>query len=169
MGRFTNILGLAVLVGGVMAFAPAVFADENHRSEMTCKSVDEGAPQPTSEGRMVAVYDVTCTVVEGSPHGGVYSGKEVLEWDNTHASLIAGGGVLRSLGSIVVLQNIKEDGEATLTAGKVTGFASSGRSKIVWASSSVVAAMVGNTFSYTTKSTGPGESVVDSVVESVGD
>jgi hypothetical protein len=163
MGRSTNILGFAILVGGVMAFAPAVFAAEN-RSKMTCKS--EGAPQPIigdPQGRMIAVYDITCTVIEGSPHGGVYSGKEIVEWDNTHASLIAGSGVLRSPGSTVVLQDINEDGEATLTDGKVTGFTSSGRSKIIWASSSVVAAMVGKTFSHTTNSTGPGESVVDSL------
>ncbi|MGA7196487.1 hypothetical protein [Roseiarcus sp.] len=130
MGRSTNILGFAVLVGAVMASAPAVFADENHRSKMTCKSVDEGAPQSIGdpEGRMIAVYDVTCTVVEGSPQGGVYNGRSIVEWDNTHSSLIAGGGVMRSLGSIVVVQNIKEDGEASLTAGKVTGFASSGLS-----------------------------------------
>jgi hypothetical protein len=166
MGRSTKLLGFAVLVGGIVASAPAVFADE-HRSKMTCRSVDEGTPQPIGdpEGRMIVVYDVTCTVVEGSPHGGVYSGNAILELDNTHASLIAGGGVLRSPGSIVVTQIIKGDGEATMEAGKVTGFAFSGRSKIIWASSSVVAAMVGKSFSYTTNSTGPGEFVVDSVAD----
>jgi hypothetical protein len=77
-----------------------------------------------------------------------------------HATLIAGGGVLRTPGSIVVFQNMEENGDATVADGKVTGFASSGRGKVVWASC-LPWSPVGKSYSYTTKSTGSGLSVVE--------
>ena len=110
----------------------------------------------------MAVYDVTCKVVEGQPVGGVSTGKVIVELDNTHSTLIAGGGNLRSPGSVVVFENVKESGDAIVADGKVTGFASSGQGKIVWASGDAASA-VGKSYSYTTRLTGPGQSVVETL------
>jgi len=77
----------------------------------------------------MAIYDVTCRVVEGQPSGGVSSGKVIIEWDKTHATLIAGGGVLRSPSATSVFQNLEESGDATVVDGKVTGFASSAEAR----------------------------------------
>ena len=163
MPQLTNLVGVAALVSGVVVVEPTAFADEN-RSKAICQSVDEGAPQRIGdrEGHMMAVYDVTCRVVEGQPSGGVSSGKVIIEWDKTHATLIAGGGVLKSPGAIAVFQNMEENGDATVVDGQITGFASSGRGKIIWATG-VAASAVGKSYSYTTKSTGPGESVVETL------
>jgi hypothetical protein len=165
MPYLPNIIGATVLVSGIFAIGPTAFADQS-RSKAICHNVDEGAPQPIGdrEGHMMAIYDVTCSVVEGQPSGGVSSGKVIVEWDKTHATLIAGGGVMRSPGSIVVFQNTEEMGDATVADGKVTGFASSGRGKIIW-STGVDAPSVGKSYSYTTKLTGPGQSIVESLGE----
>ena len=162
MSQLTNIAGAAVLCG-VFAIGPSTFADVS-RSKSICQSKDEGAPQQIGdrEGHMMAIYDVTCRVVEGQPSGGVSSGKVIIEWDKTHATLIAGGGVLRSPSATSVFQNLEESGDATVVDGQVTGFASSGRGKIIWATG-VAASAVGKSYSYTTKSTGPGESVVETL------
>jgi hypothetical protein len=108
------------------------------------------------DGHMMAIYNVTCRVVEGQPSGGVSSGKVIIEWDKTHAKLIAGGGVLRSPGAISVFQNTEESGDTTVVDGKVTGFSSLGRGKIIWATG-MAAASVGKLYSYRTKSTESGQ------------
>jgi hypothetical protein len=76
------------------------------------------------------------------------------------ATLIAGGGVLRSPGTTSVFENTEETGDATVADGKITGFASSGRGKIIWATGPA-AASVGKSYSYTTKSTGSGQIAVE--------
>jgi len=163
MSHLPNIVGFAVLVAGAFAIGPASSADAN-RSKSICQSVDESPAQPIGdrEGHMMAIYNVTCRVVEGQPVGGESSGKVIIEWDKTHAALIAGGGVMRSPGSIAVFQNIEENGDVTIADGKVAGYASSGRGKVIWAAGAAASA-VGKSYSYTTKSTGPGESVVETV------
>jgi hypothetical protein len=163
MRHLPNLVGVAVLVGGVFAIAPAAWADAS-RSKSICKSVDEGAPERIGdrEGHMMAIYDVTCSVVEGQPTGGVSTGKVIVEWDKTHATLIAGGGVMRSPGSVFVFENTQEDGDLTVADGKIIGYASAGRGKIIWATGAA-ATSVGKSYSYTTKSTGPGQSVVESL------
>jgi hypothetical protein len=74
--------------------------------------------------------------------------------------LIAGGGVLRSSDATSVFQNTEESGDATVAGGKVTGFTSSGRGKIIWATG-VAASSVGKSYSYTTQSTGSGQVEVE--------
>ena len=120
MPHLPHLVGVAALVSGVVAIEPTAFADEN-RSKAICQSVDEGAPQRIGdrEGHMMAIYDVTCRVVEGQPSGGVSSGKVIIEWDKTHATLIAGGGVLKSPGAIAVFQNMEENGDATVVDGQI--------------------------------------------------
>jgi hypothetical protein len=90
MPHLPNLVGVAVLVSGIFAVGPTAFADES-RSKAICQSVDEGSPQEIGdrEGHMKAVYDVTCNVVEGQPSGGVSSAKVIVEWDKSHATLIA--------------------------------------------------------------------------------
>jgi hypothetical protein len=163
MPHIPNLISVVLLVGGIFVIPPTAYADPN-RSKSICQSVDDGAPQPIGdrEGHMMAVYAVTCRVVEGEPSGGVSSGRVIIEWDKSHASLIAGGGVMRSPGSLSVFQNIEEHGDATVADGKVTGFASSGRGKVIWASGAAASA-VGKSYSYTTKSTGPGQVVVETL------
>ena len=161
MPDLPNLSAVVLLVGGIFAITPTAYADPN-RSKSICQSVDDGAPQQIGnrEGHMLAIYNVTCRVVEGQPSGGVSSGKVIIEWDKTHAKLIAGGGVLRSPGGMSVFQNLEESGDATVADGKVTGFASSGRGKIIWAAGAASGA-VGTSYSYTTKSTGPGQVEVE--------
>jgi len=165
MSHLSNLVGFAVFAGGIFAIGPTVLADEG-RSKSICQSVDDGAPQPIGdrEGHMMAIYNVTCRVVEGQPRGGVSSGRVIIEWDKTHAKLIAGGGVLRSPGATSVFENTEESGDATVADGKVTGFASSGRGKIIWATG-LAASAVGKTYSYTTKSTGSGQVEVETSAE----
>ena len=165
MSHLPNLVGAAVLVSGVFAIPPNAFADES-RSKSICQSVDDGAPQQIGdrEGHMMAIYNVSCHVVEGQPSGGVSSGKVIIEWDKTHATLIAGGGVMRSAGSIAVFQNTEERGDAIVADGKVTGFASSGRGKVIWATGAG-ASSVGKSYSYTTKSTGSGQLEVETVAD----
>ena len=161
MLHLPKLIGVVVFASGIFAIGPTAFADES-RSKAICQSVDESPAQPIGdrEGHMMAIYNVTCRVVEGQPVGGESSGKVIIEWDKTHAALIAGGGVMRSPGSIAVFQNIEENGDVTIADGKVAGYASSGRGKVIWAAGAAASA-VGKSYSYPTKSTGPGESVVE--------
>jgi len=161
MSRPSKLVGAAILVGSVFAIAPAAIADAS-KSKSICQSVDEGAPQQIGdrEGHMMAIYNVTCHVVEGQPSGGVSSGKVIIEWDKTHATLIAGGGVLRSASATSVFQNLEESGDATVADGKVTGFSSSGRGKVIWAIGTAASA-IGKTYTYTTKSAGSGQIEVE--------
>jgi len=69
---------------------------------------------------------------------------------------------MRSPGAVSVFQNLEETGDATVVDGKVTGFASSGRGKVIWATGAA-AAVVGKSYSYTTKATGPREAVVETI------
>ncbi len=88
--------------------------------------------------------------------GAVVTGGDVTDWDKTSGVEVLGDGVVRKPGGFAVYQDTEGKVAVTIADGKVSGF--SGAGKVHWVIATGSAApLAGKTFSYTLKSTGPGQ------------
>ncbi len=84
----------------------------------------------------------------------------IIEWDKGNGVLLTGAGVIRKPGATLAHQHSEGKVTLTMTDGKVTGFTTSGRGRQTMATGSA-AELNGKTYTYTGKSVGPGQSVID--------
>jgi hypothetical protein len=165
MHYLMNVCGIATATIALAAAASSAVAQENTFT-LTCQDVGGGAPEPLGdrEGHSILANDYSCRADSGPLSGGVWTGRDIWEWDKTNAALVSGNGVVRKPGATVVYQHTAEKSALTMTDGKVTGFAGAGRGSLAMAIGSA-ASLAGKSYTFTAKSTGPGQFTVEIKVE----
>jgi len=94
------------------------------------------------------------------PDGGVLTGTTIYEWDKGVATQLSGIGVTRKPGATTTYQHTEGKRSLVMTDGKVTGATGSGRGRYTLATGATVANN-GKTYSYTFRTTAPGQFIVD--------
>jgi hypothetical protein len=146
-------------------FAPIAVADDITFT-FTCQAVGNGTPEPLGdrEGHGISMSQTSCHANSGPVSGGVLTGTIVWEWDKTSGILLSGGGIVRKPGSTVAYTLAEGKIALVIADGKVTGAEASGRGTYVLAIGGA-ASLAGKSFTYTSKSSGPGQSQLDVKVE----
>lgn len=164
MHYLLNVCGVATAAIAFAAVAPSAVAQENIIKN-TCQDVGVSPSEPLGdrEGHAISVVEYSCRVDSGPLSGGVMTGTAIWEWDKTNAVMLSNSGVIRKPGSTAVYVS---DGKNALTIadGKVTGFTASGRGSWPMAIGGA-ASLAGKSFTWTAKSTGPGQYDVELKVE----
>ena len=88
--------------------------------------------------------------------GAVLTGTTIWEWNGPNAVLLSSNGVIRRPGATVVYQNTGGTLALTMTDGKVTGFAASGKGDEKLATGSL-ATLAGKPYTWMAKPSGPGQ------------
>jgi hypothetical protein len=91
---------------------------------------------------------------------GILTGTGITEWDKTNGVLLSGSGVARKPGATTAYRNTEAKVALTLSDGKVVGSSGSGRGVFTMATGTA-AALGAKTYTYTFKSVGPGQTVID--------
>ncbi len=115
-------------------------------------------PLGDREGHGLRVAPLSCVITAGPLSGGVFTGTTIWEMDKSGGAFLAGNGVLRKPGAMVV--ELLTDGklELVMSDGKVIGATTTGHGRYVMAVGSA-ASLSGKTWVYTTKATATGFSI----------
>jgi hypothetical protein len=90
----------------------------------------------------------------------VLTGTTIYEWDRTNGVLLSGLGVTRKPGATTAYEHSGGKISLIIADGKVAGSTFSGRGRITMATGAA-ASLQGKTYSYSGKTTGPGQFNVD--------
>ena len=92
--------------------------------------------------------------------GGLVTGSSIWEWYKSHAALLSGMGVTSKPGTTVAWKQLSGKMALIMSEGKVTGVQGSGRGRDTLATGAA-AERKGKAYSFTFKSVGPDQFVVD--------
>lgn len=156
--RTLRCAGTAALA--LIAFT--AFAQPAPTIRLYCHAVGGSAPEALGdrEGHSVSVGEITCRVEGGPGDGGVMTGTTIYEWDKGNATLLSGIGVTRKPGATSTYQHSEGKMSLVMTDGKVSGSTGLGRGRYTMATGAA-ASLAGKTYSYTFKTTGPGQILVE--------
>jgi hypothetical protein len=120
-----------------------------------CQNVGNSAQEPIGDrdGHAVSVPNCSCRIEGGPLDGPVMTGLAVSEWDTGSAAGLAGQGVARKTGGMMVYQLRGSTTSLTMADGKVTGYVGSGQGAYKLATGAAVS-LAGKTFTYELHSTG---------------
>lgn len=158
----TSLRAIVGIAAGVFAiWTPNAIAEENAFA-FSCQEVGVGAPEQLGdrEGHAISVGNYSCRADLGPLAGGVLTGTGVWEWDQTNAKLISNGGVIRKPGGSAAYVTNEGKLALTITDGKVTGVNGLGAGMYSVAVGDA-ASLNGKSFTWATKSTGPGTFQID--------
>lgn len=135
-------------------------ADMSHR--LHCFSVGFAAPEALGDrdGHAISANQIVCRVEGGLTDGGVMHNTAMYEWDKTNAVMLSSAGITRKPGAMSAFQQSEGRISLVLADGKVTGANYSGRGRVTLATGAA-AVLMGKTYSYAGKSTGPGQFVLE--------
>lgn len=152
----------SIAVAASALICTSVAAQSGETTKLFCHAVGSGAAEPLGdrEGHSITVQQNTCRVEGGLSNGAILTGTTIYEWDKTNGVLLSGFGVTRKPGATSAYQNTEGRIALTMTEGKVTGTTGSGKGRWTMATGAA-ATMKGKTYSYTFKSTGPGQAVIE--------
>lgn len=159
-----TILGAAALALVTATFSAMAQAPLTQKA--VCVFVGVGAMEPIGDraGHGLRVSPYSCLVENGPMEGAVMTGSNIYEWDGPKAVVLSGDGVGRKPGSITSFKVTEGATALTMTDGKVTGFAGSGKGVVNLASGSA-AALKGKTYSYTARSISPVQFVIETTYD----
>lgn len=159
-------VAVALVLAGLVAVPVSVLAQTPNQSRMHCLANGNSPPEALGDrqGHAISVSEFTCRMEGGPLDGGVGTGTQVYEWEGVKGVGKAGFGVGRSSGGKVVYVNTEITNTLTVTDGKVTGFVATGRGYYPVATGTAQA-LVGKTYSFITKSTGPGQFTVETTLD----
>jgi hypothetical protein len=165
MRHLLNVCGIATAAVALAAVMPSAVAQENTFT-YACQSVGNSAPEPLGdrEGHAISVAQAGCHLDSGPFAGGVLTNTTIWEWDKTNGVLVSGQNVIRKPGATAVIQFNEGKIALTVADGKVTGFTASGRSTFRLATGSA-ASLTGKSYTWTGKSTGPGQYTIEGKLE----
>ena len=157
--RYLGVATLVVMTG-------SVFAQSGQSFRLICHAVGIGAPEPLGDrdGHSISVAEASCRVEGGLIDGGILTGTGITEWDKTNGVLLSGSGVTRKPGATTSYRNTEGKVALTVSDDKVVGSTGSGRGLFTMATGTA-ASLSGKTYTYTFKSTGPGQTVIDVKVD----
>jgi hypothetical protein len=160
--RLLRCLGVAASV----VMCASAFAQSGSTARLLCHSIGNSPAEPLGDrdGHAVAVGQFTCRTEGGSLDGGLLTGVTIWEYDKTNAVSLSGNGLTRKPGAYAAYEQTEGKLALTLSDGKVTGFTGMGRGRYTLATGAA-AALTGKSYSFTFRSTGPGQFVVDVKVE----
>ena len=140
----------------------AVLAQTGSTARLYCHAVGSSQSEPLGdrEGHSINDGQVTCRIEGGPADGSILTGINIIEWDKGNGVLLSGAGVTRKPGATTAYQHSEGKITLTMTDGKVTGSTASGRGRFTMATGSA-SALNGKTYSFTAKTVGPGQTVVD--------
>lgn len=163
--RVVPMLAAAGLVFG-LGTPMTVAAQTSSNARLFCHAVGYNPPEALGdrEGHSISIGEITCRVEGGPGDGGVLTGTTIYEWDKASGVLLSGIGITRKPGATTAYQHTEGKISLVMSNGKVVGSTGSGRGRYTMATGASVA-MAGKTYSYTFKTTGPGQFVVDVVNE----
>jgi len=155
-------LRTCIAIAGLALASGTALAQSAPSSRLFCHVVGNSPPEPLGdrEGHSISVGEITCRVEGGPGDGGVLTGTTIYEWDKTSGVLLSGIGVTRKPGATSAYQHTEGKIALVVADGKVTGSTGSGRGRTTVATGAA-AALSGKAYSYTFKTTGPGQFVVD--------
>ena len=149
-------------VAALVAFTASAFAQSGSSARLHCQTVGSNYPEPLGdrEGHSVAVSQFTCRTEGGLLDGGVLTGLTIWEYDKTNAVALSGNGITRKPGAVAAYEQTEGKVALTLVDGKATGFTGSGRGRYTMATGAA-SGLSGKTYTFTFKTTGPFQFVVD--------
>lgn len=149
------------ITGLALMHTPAC-AQSGQTEQLHCNSVGYNPPQPLGDqkGHSISVAQFSCRVEGGPLDGGLVTGGSIWEWQKSHAVLLSGMGVTRKPGTTLAWKQLSGKMSLIMSDGKVTGVQGSGRGRITLATGAA-AERKGKADSFTFKSVGPGQFVVD--------
>ena len=157
-----KILAYGVGIAGLSLIIPPASAQSGQAEQLHCNAVGYTPPQPLGDqkGHSISVSEFTCRVEGGPLDGGLVTGGSIWEWHKSHAVLLSGMGVTRKPGTTLAWKQLDGKMELVMSDGKVTGVKGSGHGRYTLATGAA-ADRKGKTSSFTFKSVGPGQWVVD--------
>jgi hypothetical protein len=155
-------LAFCIGIAGLTLMQTPAFARPGQTEHLTCNSVGYNPSQPLGDqkGHAVSVSEYTCRVEGGPLDGGLVTGSSIWEWHKSTAVLLSGMGVTRKPGTTVAWTQLSGKMALIMSEGKVTGFQGSGQARYTLATGAA-ADRNGEPYSFTFKSVGPGQYVVD--------
>jgi hypothetical protein len=156
--QHSTVIAVAALALG----SAGAFAQSGSTARLYCHAVGASPPEALGdrEGHAFSVGQITCRVEGGATDGGVLTGITIYEWDKGSATLLSGSGVTRKPGATTAYQHTEGKQALVMTDGKVTGAEGSGRGRYTMATGAA-AVNNGKTYSFTFKTTAPGQLIVD--------
>jgi hypothetical protein len=141
--------------------APSAIAQEITYT-WTCQDVGIDPPEALGdkEGHSISVNLASCHSESEPMRGAVLTGTTIWEWNGPKAVLLSSNGVIRKPGGTAVYQNSGGELALTMTDGKVTGFAASGKGDEKLATGSL-AALAGKPYTWRAKPAGPGQFTIE--------
>jgi len=141
-------------------------AQSGQSEKLICNDVGYNPAQPLGDrkGHGISVGHASCRVEGGPLDGGVMTGTSIWEWHKTNAVMLSSIGVSRKPGTTLAYQNRKGKMSLIMSDGKVTGFQGSGQGRCTMATGAA-AARKGKAYSFTFKSTGPGQFEIEVTYE----
>jgi len=148
----------AFLVGAALAAASvgAYAQDATPDSLYACEGAGFAPPEAygDSESHTITAGPFKCRARTGPMAGGVLIGQAVIEWKEGTGTLLAGSGVVRKPGVVLVFQTLDYKVIYQKIDGRFSKASGAGHFKYVFAGGSE-AALNGATFVYVTKSASP--------------
>ncbi len=156
--QLSTVIAFAALTLG----SAGAFAQSGATAKLYCHAVGASPPEALGdrEGHAITVGEITCRVEGGATDGGVLTGTTIYEWDKGSATMLSGIGVTRKPGATTAYQHTEGKQSLVMTDGKVTGAAGSGRGRYTMATGAA-AVNNGKTYSYTFRTTAPGQFIVE--------
>jgi hypothetical protein len=157
-----NWLLRCVGISGLALLATSAVSQSAPTSRLHCHSVGYSPAEPLGdrEGHSISIGEVACRVEGGPGDGGTLTGTTIYEWDKTNATLLSGTGITRKPGATSAYQHIEGKASLVVIDGKVSGIAGSGRGRYTMATGAA-SSLAGKTYTYTFKSVGPGQILVE--------
>ena len=158
----TRLLLHCISVAGIALTCSSALAQSGSMARLYCNAVGGSSPEPLGDrdGHSISVGDIACRVEGGPGDGGVVTGTTIYEWDKTNAVLLSGLGITRKPGATSAYQHTEGNAKLIISDGKPVGLSGSGRGRYTLGTGAATA-LNGKTYSYTFKTLGPGQFVVD--------
>jgi len=157
-----KLLAFGIGIAGLALMHAPAFAQPGSNEQLHCNGAGYNPPQPLGdeEGHSISVSKYTCRIDGGPLDGGIVTGSSIWEWHKSHAVLLSGMGVTRKPGTTLAWTQLSGKMALIMSEGKVTGFQGSGRGRATLATGQA-AERKGKSYSFTFKSVGRGQYVVD--------
>lgn len=157
-----KMLAYCIGIAGLALIQMPASAQSGQGERLHCNAVGYNPPRPLRDekGHAISVSEFTCRVEGGPLDGGLVTGKSIWEWHKSNAVLLSGMGVTHKPGTTLAWTQHVGKMALIKSDGKVTGFQGSGRGRATLATGAA-AERKGKAYSFTFKSVGPGQYVVD--------
>ena len=119
---------------GLINASGFALADSIGRLECSIVGTPSQDPIGDRDGHRLASAQYSCLGVEGLLKGAMYTSSSASEWDGSQAKYVAGGGIMRAPGGLVVIQLNEGVGSVVMKDGKPAGSEASGKSLVKFAS-----------------------------------